>query len=54
VGTHEEDILAALKVELDSGYLTEVGPAEEIFGLLMKAYPPQWFKDRLEACAGCN
>jgi hypothetical protein len=39
VGTYEEDIRAALKVELDSGYLTEVGPAEEIFGLLMKTHP---------------
>jgi hypothetical protein len=39
VTTYEDDIRKALKIEFDLGYLTEVGPAKDIFDLLMKAYP---------------
>jgi hypothetical protein len=39
VSTYEQDIRRALKDELDSGRLTEIGPADDIFGLLRKAYP---------------
>jgi hypothetical protein len=61
MSTYEEDIRQALKNELDSGYLTEVGPAEDIFGLLTKAYPLNGSKidwkhvpDAIEWTAGDN
>ncbi|WFU22087.1 hypothetical protein QA649_28835 [Bradyrhizobium sp. CB1717] len=39
MSTYEQDIRRALKDELDSGCLTEIGLADDIFGLLRKAYP---------------
>ena len=39
MNTYEADLRQALKVELDAGYLREVGKAAEIFDLLAKVYP---------------
>ncbi|WP_024513228.1 hypothetical protein [Bradyrhizobium sp. ARR65] len=39
MSTYEQDIRRALKAELGSGCLREIGPAEDIFDLLRKAYP---------------
>jgi hypothetical protein len=57
VSTYEEEIRQALKVELDSGCLKEVGPTEHIFGLLIKAYPFRGSKidwKRVPGTIGCT
>ncbi len=57
MSTYEQDIRRALKEELDSGCLTDIGLADAIFGLLRKTYPSNGSKIdwiRVPGAVGCT